>query len=93
MSWGGMAVLMVYLVNIFESAKSSIDPQLAPVFVGIVRVIASIFSSFIMRWAPRKSLFIICMLMVMCGNLTIATFAMLKTRQEEEGGEEHSYLV
>ena len=93
MSWGGIAILMVYLVNIFHSSKSSIDPQLAPVFVGIVRVISSCFSSFIMRWAPRKILFMICMLIVMLGNLTIATFAMLKSQQEEAGAEEDSYLV
>ncbi len=78
-------------VNVFRSAKSSIDPELAPVFVGIVRVISSAFSSLIMRKAHRKMLFMICMSITVTGNVLIATYSLLKSRQEEDGSP--SYLV
>jgi len=74
---------MMYMVNVFRDAKSSIDPELAPVFVGIVRVLSSGFSSLIMKNASRKILFIICMLVVALGNATLATYSFLKAKHEE----------
>jgi hypothetical protein len=33
-----MANLMIYMITIFRQSKSSVDPDLAPVFVGVVQV-------------------------------------------------------
>ena len=85
---------MIYMVNVFRGAKSSIDPELAPVFVGLVRLLASCFSSLIMRWASRKFLYMACMSVVALGNLAIATYSLLKSQLYlEEGYEDTSYLV
>ena len=73
MTWGGMNILMMYMVNVFRGSTSSIDPELAPVFVGIVRVFSSVCSSYLMRTASRKILFIVCMSIIAFGNLIIAT--------------------
>ena len=36
--WGEMCILLVYMITIFKQSKSSIEPELAPVFVGIIQV-------------------------------------------------------
>ena len=36
--WGEMGILIIYMITIFRQSKSSIDPDLAPVFVGILQV-------------------------------------------------------
>lgn len=92
MTWGGMNILMMYMVNVFRGSKSSIDPELAPVFVGIVRVFSSVCSSYLMRTASRKILFIVCMSIIAFGNLIIATYSILKTKQEENPDPELSFL-
>jgi hypothetical protein len=43
--WGEMAILMVYMITIFKQSKSSIEPELAPVFVGVIQV---------RRWLPKQ---------------------------------------
>ena len=39
--WGEMANLIIYMISIFKQSKSSIDPELAPVFVGMIQVALS----------------------------------------------------
>ncbi len=47
-NFGVYTVLVLNMINIFKDAKSSIEPELAPVFVGIVQVnYSEIFISFI----------------------------------------------
>jgi membrane protein insertase Oxa1/YidC/SpoIIIJ len=36
--WGEFTNLVMNMINIFKESNSSIDPQLAPVFVGVVQV-------------------------------------------------------
>jgi hypothetical protein len=31
MTWGGINILMTYMVNVFRDSKSSIDPELGPI--------------------------------------------------------------
>jgi hypothetical protein len=37
--WGELTNLVIHMISIFREANSSIDPELAPVFVGIVQVL------------------------------------------------------
>ena len=36
--WGELNNLMINMISIFKDSKSSIDPELAPVFVGCIQV-------------------------------------------------------
>jgi hypothetical protein len=45
-----------------------------------------------MKRASRKVLYISCMSIIMTGNLILATYSFLKTRQEEQGEGEESIL-
>ena len=81
MTWGGINILMMFMVNVFRESKSSVDPELAPVFVGIVRVLSSGFSCLVMGNASRKILYMVCMAIITTGNLILATFSYLKTQQ------------
>jgi hypothetical protein len=36
--WGEFTNLVMNMISIFRESKSSIDPELAPVFVGIIQV-------------------------------------------------------
>ena len=80
----------LFQVSVFEGSKSSIDPELGPVFVGTVRVLSAGFSSLIMKRASRKILFTVCIAVLAVGNVLLATFALLKSRQEEDGGGDDS---
>jgi hypothetical protein len=42
--WGELTNLVIHMISIFREANSSIDPELAPVFVGIVQVLLTVNS-------------------------------------------------
>ena len=41
MQWGEFNNLVIHMIGIFKDSKSSIEPELAPVFVGCVQVYKS----------------------------------------------------
>ncbi len=56
--WVGIDSISSYMIPIFEGVKSSVDPQLAPIIIGAVRVATSGLSSLIFYRASRKVLFV-----------------------------------
>lgn len=67
--FSGVNAVLFYTVQIFESAKSSLDSVLATILVSIVQVIATLASSLLMDRAGRKPL-----LMVSGGCMAVSLF-------------------
>lgn len=57
--FSGVNAVLFYTVQIFESAKSSLDSALATILVSIVQVIATLVSSLLMDRAGRKPLLMV----------------------------------
>ena len=82
--WGGMNMLSLYMVNIFTDAGSSIDPKLAPIIVAVLRVLAGIAVIFVLRYAKRKMVLLICIVLTFLSYLALGTYSLFKEKQDEE---------
>jgi len=71
--WAGINILSSYLVTVFEEAGSSLDPSLAPIMVSTIQLVLTILSSFVLRFSPRKPLFLACASAICLGEATLAT--------------------
>ncbi len=59
-SWIGIDIILNYMVTLFQQAKSSVDPELAPIIIGCVRIVSATLSSLLMFRMSRKLLYILC---------------------------------
>jgi len=83
--WAGINILSSYLVTVFEEAGSSLDPSLAPIMVSAIQLVLSIISSFVLRFSPRKPLFLACASAICLGEATLATHHYLTRGVSEHG--------
>ena len=75
--WAGISVVSSYMVNIFQDAGVSISPSAAPMLVSSLQLVLSLVSTFILRVAPRKPLFLVCGFLIMLGQLTLGVHGFL----------------
>jgi len=89
--WAGINILSSYLVTVFEESGSSLDPSLAPIMVSAIQLVLSILSSFVLRFSPRKPLFLACASAICLGEATLATHHHL-TRGLSESEAEYGWV-
>jgi len=65
----GISALVMFMINIFQDTNSSVDPRLAPVMVGAVRILSSTCSSIALKKGNRKVMF--------CGSVFILSLSTL----------------
>ena len=70
----GMTILTFYMVTVVKESGTTMDPKLAPIFVGIARVITACFSTFIIQKMRRKIVFVTSVCVMSLSNLGIALF-------------------
>lgn len=80
----GMNVLAQYMVIIFEESGSSIEPRLAPIIVAGMRVMLACISTLILRYSPRKPLFLLSCLLIFLSYIAMGTFNLFKTKARVE---------
>ena len=68
--WAGINVITSYMVTIFTESGSSVEPELAPIFVCGVQQLLALVSTLVLRVSPRKPLFLFCALIVVIINVT-----------------------
>ena len=66
------------MTNVFESSGSSLDPSLAPIFVGSARLVTACFASLIYHKLEKKKLFLSCVGLNAVAVAAVGTFAMAK---------------
>ena len=72
--WSGMPILTFYMVTVVKESGTNLDPKLAPIFVGIARVITSCFATFIIHKVRRKVLLVTSVILLSLSDLGIALF-------------------
>ena len=86
--WAGMNVIAQYMVIIFKESGSVIGPTVAPMIVAGMRVVLACVSTFIMRYSPRKPLFLICCVLIFISYTALGGYnfykSQLLTRVEED---------
>jgi len=84
----GISALVMFMVNIFQDTNSSIDPRLAPVIVGAIRIVFATFCSFALKKGNRK--------VMLCGSvfiLSLCTLGLaLLDMYRVEGEDQHPIL-
>ena len=58
--WSGMPILTFYMVTVVEGSGSTLDPKLAPIMVGVSRVISSCLATFLIHRLKRKVIWKTC---------------------------------
>jgi len=89
--WAGINILSSYLVTVFEESGSSLDPSLAPIMVSAIQLVLSILSSFVLRFSPRKPLFLACASAICLGEAALATHHYL-TRSLSDSESQHGWV-
>lgn len=79
----GMNVLAQYMVIVFDESGSSIAPQLAPIIVASVRLGIACVSTIVLRYAPRKPLFLVCCMVICLAYVAMGTFTFVKSDLDE----------
>jgi len=72
--WAGINVITAYMVTIFTTSGSSLDPDLAPILVSCVQQALAMLSTGILRVCPRKPLFLICASLMAAAQFGHATY-------------------
>jgi len=76
--FSGITALNIYMINIFQDAKLSFDPRLAPVLVGATRILFGIFSSMALKKGNRKYIFCTCTFFLSLCSLGIASVTLYR---------------
>ena len=82
--WSGMPILTTYMVTVFKMSGTSLSPELAPIFVGIARLIAACFATVLIHMLPRKVLFGASIFILSMSNFGIATFVHFNTLRPDD---------
>ncbi|XP_018897624.2 facilitated trehalose transporter Tret1 isoform X1 [Bemisia tabaci] len=76
----GINVVIFYMNTVFETAGSTISPTLATVIIGIVQVLATALSVYMMDKAGRRFLFIFSQAACSLCLISLGTYFFLKSR-------------
>ena len=71
----GISTLVVFMEPVFADSGLSLSPRLAPVIIGMVRVVTSCCSSAVLRRANRKYMFSSCSLLLSLCCAAMAAFS------------------
>ena len=90
--WAGMNVIAQYMVIIFRESGSAIAPTVAPIIVAGVRVGLACVSTFILRYSPRKPLFLTCCVLIFLSYMALGGFNFCKAKLQEDKSQSEEYL-
>ncbi|TRY71827.1 hypothetical protein TCAL_01072 [Tigriopus californicus] len=79
----GMNVLAQYMVIVFDESGSSVAPELAPIIVASVRLGIACISTVVLRYSPRKPLFLLCCVVICLSYVAMGSFTYLKSDLDE----------
>jgi len=72
----GVSTIIVFMSSIFSQAGCNLDPQMAPIVVSVIRIIAATMSSVVMTMAPRKHIFCFSSFLITISTLSMAVSRM-----------------
>jgi len=77
--FNGISILAMFMTEIFQDAKLSFDPRLAPVLIGLIRILSVGVSCFVMAKGNRKLLICSCLSILGLCNLGMALLDMYRS--------------
>ena len=76
----GISTMVVFMAPVFKDSGLTLDPRLAPVIIGFVRVLTSCCSSAVLKNANRRYMFTSCSLLLCVCCAAMAAFSQLRSQ-------------